>query len=248
MIYVQNIHEYEHSLRNYLAKGEYTQPFVVAGWSGIGKTAIAEKIRQEFPALQIQDFYLEKEADEVKGQIKNACQLNVDNPRIICVTTGIDMSVVREIAHFGCELYYLYLDTELWLDWAKQINPTTGRANIDKMFIDSVREFPQNLDNRIQQREQMLSEIENTIQAITSYRGSSETEIFGLLDKLFILQQVAYLYRTHVDEQWENVLKALSSILPKLEPKAGYHLKQRIMRIGQMINEFYFDCPSQCKA
>lgn len=248
MIYVQNLREYEQSLRNYLAKGEYIQPFVVAGWSGIGKTAIAEKIRQEFPALQIQDFYLEKEIDEVKGQIKNACQLKVDNPRIICVTTGVDMSVVREIAHFGCEVYYIYRDIELWCDWAQQINPTTGRANIDKMIVDFVKESPQNLDNRIREREQILAEIENTIQAITSYRGSSETEILGLLDKLFILQQVAYLYRTHVVEQWENVLKALSSMLPQLEPKAEYHLKQRIMRIGQMINEFYFDCPSQCKA
>ncbi len=248
MIYIQNIREYEKSLRNYLAERDYAQPFVVAGWSGIGKTAIAEKIRQEFPALQIQDFYLVKETYEVKEQIKNACQLNVDNPRIICVTTGVDMSVVREIAHFGCELYYLYLDTELWLDWAQQINPTTGRANIDKMFIDVVRESPQNIDNRIQEREQVLAEIENTIQAITSYRGSVETEISGLLNKLFILQQVAYLYRTNVDEQWKNVLKALSSILPKLEPKAEYHLKQTIKWIGQKINEFYFDCPSQCKA
>lgn len=248
MIYVQNIREYEKSLRNYLKEGNYTQPFVVASWTGVGKTAIAEKVRQEFPALQIQDFFLETETDEEKRQIKSACHKNVDNPRIICVTTGIDMSVVRDIARFGCDVHFLNFDTDLWLDWAQQINPKNGLANIDKMFVDFLKMYPQNIDERIPKRQRMLAEIENTVQAITSYQGSSKDEIFNLLNKLFMLQQMAYLYRTSVDEQWKNVLEALSAILPKLSQEDASSLKQVIMVIGQKISKFFFDCPSQCNA
>ncbi len=48
MLYIHNIKQYVKSLGEYIENRDYSHPYIVAGWSGIGKSAIAYKEKNSF--------------------------------------------------------------------------------------------------------------------------------------------------------------------------------------------------------
>lgn len=51
----------EQALRKYLSYGDFSHPFVVAGWTSSGKTALIQKVKKDFPNIVVKDFYCEQD-------------------------------------------------------------------------------------------------------------------------------------------------------------------------------------------
>lgn len=238
MLYIHNIKQYVKSLGEYIENRDYSHPYIVAGWSGIGKSAIAYKGKKQFPTLQEIDFNLSREDPNAVKAIMKVWSTPSDHARIICITTGIDMSHLRDIDFNVCEVHYLEFDKDLWLDWAQQVDEN-GICNVQKTIVDFLKQNPEQMHSNIQILAEAEAEVRADVDAILNYDGCNGAEVLHLLDTLFRHQQMVYLRKDKIENQWEAVLSHLSEIKPKFSDKELEPVLGAVMQIAECNSKLY---------
>lgn len=212
MVYIQNITQFEGALRYYIKEGDYSHPFVVSGWSGIGKTAIADKVQIDNPTLDIVDFDLKPDDKKTQRQIIDAWNTPSYLPTVVCITNGIDISAVRKLALKGCKVHYFEPDARLFRHAHREV-------------IDIYNS--------------QLAMIDEMIQSIVSYQGNSYAELRELLVGLSQKQHMLYFFHGKVYAQWIQVLDAWTGMIPRFYSDEVISLGKLIRQICKAISTDY---------
>lgn len=244
IVKIVNIKGYEDSLREYLQKGDYKRPFIVAGWTSVGKTAIALKLSESYEDVKILDFDLVQDNSEIIAQIKKEWDTPSSNPRIICITTGLNMTILRDLTVYGCNVNYLQLDTSLWLNWARQKNPDTGLQNVHEKFCGFIEVFPDNLHQNIKILKEKEDEVEEKVSEIVNLSGKDNETLFKLLNDLFINQQYVYLDSAPVNKQWKRILDKLEKDMSQNSTAFNSKLINLIRDIAEKNSILYVNIES----
>lgn len=240
MVKIVNVKKYEDALKEYLTGGDFAHPFIIAGWSGIGKTEIANKLKAQYPNLEIKDYYLESDSNDVLNQLKQDWSSNSESPQLICITTGVDMQNVRKIANLGCDVHFLEFDIDLWKEWAREKNETTGTQNVDELFLSFVSQHPESLHTNIREQKNIQEKLEQKINEFCSYNGTDGDALLDILKFIYIGQQILYIQRKDVDPQWEKIMNYLTENRTKFSIEDQAKIQQAIMFIGTQLNQLFF--------
>lgn len=238
MLQICNIKQYGESLRNYLDSKDYARPFIVAGWHGIGKTAIATKSKRQFPELQIMDFNLTAENPAAVKTIMEEWSDASGQPRVICITTDVDLSSFRDLDFNACDIHYIELDKDLWFEWAQQ-KGEDGLCNINKSIVDFLKQNPEQLHGNILALSNAENVVRDGVKAILAYNGTDEEELYRLINILFEQQQRTYLRKEKVEQQWDEVLTHLTKIVPNFSPRDINRIQHLIMQVAEFNAKHY---------
>lgn len=240
MISIVNIKQYEQKLRDYINSGDFTHPFIVAGWSRIGKSAIANKLKTQYPNIEIKKYHMEGENNDFLRRLQQNCNSTSGSPQIICITTGTDMRDVRTIANLGCNIHFLEFDMDLWEEWAREKNETTGMQNVDDLFLEFLNLHPENIHENIREQKNIQQKLEQKVNDFCSYDGTDAETLLDILKFIFIGQQILYIRKKDIDPQWERIMTYLTENRSKFSVQDQAKIQQVLMILGPKLNQLYF--------
>lgn len=240
MVKIVNIKKYEDALKEFLRAGDFSRPFIVAGWNGIGKSAIAESFRKEYPNLEIRDFDLTSWNEETAEMIAKEWNTTSCIPRVLCITTGLDMSILRHLVlKYHCLVYLLELDTVLWLEWAKA-KDENGKQHIQSIILEPYEANHDLIDKRIPIIKETEKEIDNIIGFLTKWKTPKMEELLEAMRVLFEIQQVAYIDKSTVEKQWVRVIEGWKPRMSEFPPETLSNVQMKLMTIMGEVPELFF--------
>ncbi len=240
MLKIGNFKSTKEALIDYIKAGDFTKPFIVAGWTGIGKSALVKQVADE---MHMKDcdytlvyFNLETPAKEIIEEARKTS----DKPKMIEVTHKHIIDGVRDIEQAGYAVHELELDPQEWLEWAQQINPETGRCNVDKRFVDMLKAKPEMIHQGFETQKKVREVIDNLTNDVINYDGTDFDELYKLINKLYINLGNVELCFERAEKVWEPVIESLKTKMAQLVHKDQARLLNVVMQLGEANSKMYY--------
>lgn len=215
MVRTGNFEETKERARQYIKNGDYSVPFVIAGWTGIGKSAMIAQLREEF-SVQVNDIahyslFLDFDKAIAEGNSKKIHNLSVDaiesidnlnsNPSFVEITIGLYESAIRPLLRHGIPINILRLDEQEWFDWAN------GNVEPGVLFFAKKMGAHSGV-GQLKQLLQILSQTKDNIVNFDFANGDSG-ELSQLLHQYYKLMSNMFVSIDEFDEHMEDIMNTL---------------------------------------
>lgn len=253
MITKGNFTETKERIKKFVQEGDFSNPFVLAGWSGIGKTALVTQIDKELglDKTYVTDYFLEYDSNGKTDQINAVADqleadlnatLPKDGPTIFCITTGVDVSVIRDkILPVGVPIHFYQQDVDEWLEWANSMDETTGRAHIDAEIVDMISRNHKLIHSNVEISENVKDFLLSKINDAFQNNGNNISAIKHELDAIIANAKKVYLFQDEIallNERIVNHLYAHKEKYNDAETQAG--LVALAMYLGEQTGALKF--------
>lgn len=196
-------------LKDYINKGDYSHPFVIAGWHNVGKSSIVSNAKKICPSIEEITVLFEDENNEVGNHICEIYNKKYSTPTVLCVTTGESTHVLRTLPE-KLKIHILELSPDQWFEWAGRINTETGLPNVDADRLAECKNDTERIHPLFSKRRSMKEGIDNTMHELLKCKSSDIMVWYKLMNTLIQTQQRYYHFGDDVVKQWDDVFYSMS--------------------------------------
>lgn len=242
MLRIGNYKQTKEALQAYIDGKDFSKPFVIAGWSGTGKTQMVNEIVKEnnLQDLKVVDIHITKPGDEAIQEIISEISSEPTGVTIYLVTTSTSVDPVRDLVQANIDVNYFEVDIDERLEWARSINPETGRRNIFEKHCVLVEENPALLGPNMEELIEWKQQLAEAIQKVLKFDGCDGRELKPLLEDIVEIEQNVYLRSDDVEAEWDIILPKLMQVRPNLDYDGQIWLNKFVMLVGQINSSQYF--------
>ncbi len=224
MLRIENYKQTKESLLAYIDGKDYSKPFVIAGWSGTGKTQMVNEIIKEnnLQDLKVIDVHIPAPDDDAIGETIDAIQADHTGATVFLMTIPTSIDPIRDLVQRGIDVSYLELDTDEWLEWAKSINPETGRVNVFSKYTTMLAENPHLISSNLTEQTEWRQELVELKQKCLNYKETDPHELKEMLIRIFRLEHDLFLCQSDIfkDGKVDDITAKIDAIMPSLN---GWH-------------------------
>lgn len=221
MLRIGNYKKTKEALQAYIDGKDFAKPFVIAGWSGTGKTQMVNEIVKEnnLKDLKVVDIHIPAPDDEAIGEAIDAIMVEHTAATVFLITIPTDIDPIRDLVQRGIDVSYLELDTNEWLEWAKSINPETGRVNVFSKYTTMLAENPHLISSNLTEQTEWKQELVELKQKCLSYEGTNPHELKEMLSRIIHLEHQLFLCQSDIIEEGktDEITNKIDAILPSLD-------------------------------
>lgn len=226
-------------LLEYLENKDYSKPFILAGWSGVGKTPAINQVKDD-TCMDFEVVTYNLDVDKRKEEILDQAQLNSDVPRVfeITINTGAEL---RTLLQYGFNVYWQEIDFYEFIDWASKIDEGTGRQNIDAKYVDFIR-HTHNLSILNKGYEKMADieeKIDEFLQKVANYEGNDIDELDKVATSCTNLIIYRYISQTDASNCTNKLLEALKKQM-ETKPEMGLEIYRMVRNLAELFGTCLF--------
>ena len=242
--------ETEKALREYLDKETFSQSFIIAGWNGIGKRALVEKVaKDQIDDLPLGEFSFLNRNDipDITDDIYTMATKPYTVGTVIKVDINYD-SDIRLLLKSGLKVHLMKFDVSEWLLWAKSINEDGKSSNIDSHIIDMIVSNHSLAHSNIEKFNKIEEKYLNpTLNQVI--RGFKENFILNLpivLENYYKNCLSAYISKKDVEPQWRSFMQLFETLRQEelfsasiiIEDESESETQERIKEKEDELNTF----------
>lgn len=208
MLKIGTFNSIEKDFKEFLDKGDFSQCFIIAGWDGIGKRALVDKVEASYGKgdfVTVANFRIEDpdKTQEVSYEIwKYATSLHT-SPLVIIIDIQMEAEL-RLLLKAGLTVHLMRFDVNEWLEWAKSINPETHLPNLEPMVIRMIASSPEMAHSNIK----LLSNLQSVSEGLNGeIRKAMEMNegVEKAINKKMSFQHSLLISKEDVRKDWGNI-------------------------------------------
>lgn len=208
MLKIGNFNSIEKEFNEFIEKGDYSQCFNIAGWDGIGKKALVEKVEASFKKgdfIAVAQFKIEDsdKTQDVSYDIWKLASTSHYLPTVILIDIQMEAEL-RLLLKAGLTIHLMRFDVNEWLEWAKTINPQTHLPNLEPMMIQMIESSPEMAHSNFK----LLSNLQSVSEGLNGeIRKALEINegIEDTINKKMSFQHSLLISKEDVRKDWENI-------------------------------------------
>lgn len=239
MLSKTNFAKAKENLLKYLEAGDYSKPFILAGWTGIGKTALINQVKNETD-MDFEVFAYNSDVDKKEKDILNHVQSHAEVARVfeITITTGHEL---RYILQAGFDVNLQEVDFDEWVEWASQVNKETGWQNIPDHILNFIRQTGNLsvLHSGYKNLANIEEKIDENLQKVAAYEGDDIAELRELVNTCVKLITYRYISQEDAQNSTDKLLDVLKQQM-EAKPKMGPGIFRMVRELAELFSTCLF--------
>lgn len=218
MLQIGNLKKAEEILRNYLYKGDFSKPMVLAGWDEMGKRVFINKIAK---GIDKEVFLLNytlidtKDISKISDDIIQEYSVKREIPVVILIDIMTD-GFLRKVLQNNIDILLIRTNLQEFKTW---VDIENSSLQLDPMTIVYEEEFLKQEERKNKKKEEIIQDIRLKLSAtFLDIEKEPFLEYFNEeIKKLYTAEFALFISKEDIKDDWEYVTEVVEDGVNEIE-------------------------------